>query len=203
MATLKLKYVNSFYDRHGKLRHQCRIPGRKSFALPGLPGSTEFMDAYQAALAGTSMPAPEIGANRTKAGTFNAAIVGYYKSKMFTVALVPETQRMRRNILEPFRKDHGEKRIAHLRRQDVIRFLEPMKVHAQKNWLKTIRGLMTFALAENMIASDPTDGVKAMKSGKSMGHMTWLALQVAMYRGHHKLGTTARLAHAQHRRTAP
>ena len=42
MATIKLPYVNRFYDRHGRLRHQCRIPGRKSFGLPGLPGSAEL-----------------------------------------------------------------------------------------------------------------------------------------------------------------
>jgi hypothetical protein len=27
MAQIKLKYVNSFYDRHGKLRHLFRYPG--------------------------------------------------------------------------------------------------------------------------------------------------------------------------------
>lgn len=194
MARINLKHVNSFYDRHGKLRHLCRIPGRKSFTLPGLPGSAEFMDAYQAALAGAPTAPTEIGASRTKAGTVNAAIVAYYNSKMFTAALAADTQRMRRNILERFRSSHGDKRIALLQRQHVIRLLEPMKVHAQKNWLKTIRGLMAFALAETMITSDPTDGIKPMKAAKSMGHMTWLEPQIAKYRAHHLLGTSARLA---------
>ena len=39
MATIKLYRVNSFRDRHGKLRHLFRVPGRPSVALPGLPGS--------------------------------------------------------------------------------------------------------------------------------------------------------------------
>lgn len=113
---------------------------------------------------------------------------------MFTDALAPETQRMRRNILERFRKDHGDKRIALLRPSHIVKLLEPMKVHAQKNWLKTIRGLMAFALSGNMIAADPSERVKAIKAGKSIGNMTWHEPQITMYRERHALGTTARLA---------
>ena len=75
MAQIKLKYVNSFYDRHGKLRHLFRYPGIKSFTLPGLPGSPEFMDGYQSALALIGVKSVEIGAKRTMAGSVDAAIV--------------------------------------------------------------------------------------------------------------------------------
>jgi hypothetical protein len=142
MATLKLRYVNSFPDRHGKLRHQCRIPGRKSFGLPGVPGSVEFMEAYQAAVAGAPVSRTDLGAGRTRTGTVNAAVVGYYKDKLFTEALAPESQRMRRAILERLRNEHGEKRIALLTKAHIVKLLGPMTPHAQKNWLKTMRGLM-------------------------------------------------------------
>ena len=69
-----------------------------------------------------------------------------------------------------------------------------MKVHAQKNWLKTIRGLMVFAAAENMITADPSEGVKPAKAAMSMGHMTWFEPQIEQYRAHHLLGTVARAA---------
>ena len=50
------------------------------------------MAAYQAALAGvTARPAVEIGASRTKPGTVDAAVVGYYTSLTFR-ALAPGTQ---------------------------------------------------------------------------------------------------------------
>jgi hypothetical protein len=101
------------------------------------------MDAYQAALA--AAPSSDIGASRTKTGTINAAIVAYYGSKSFTEGFAPETQRMRRNILERLRAEHGDKRIALLQRGHIVKLLEMMKPHAQKNWLKTIRGLMAFA----------------------------------------------------------
>jgi hypothetical protein len=50
MTRIKLRYVNEFIDRHGKPRYYFRRPGSRSVKLPGLPGSIEFMDAYQAAL---------------------------------------------------------------------------------------------------------------------------------------------------------
>jgi integrase len=168
-----------------------------------LPGSAEFMEAYQAALAGAAAPAPlEIGANRTKAGTLNTARVAYYKSKKhFIDVLAPATQQMRRNILDAFcsrsapsGQTYGDKRIDHLQPVHIEKLLEPMMPYAQKNWLKALRGLMVFALTENMIAKDPTEGVTPIKAAKSMGHMTWLEPQVAMYREHHKLGTVARAA---------
>lgn len=194
MAKIKLPHVNSFYDRHGKLRHLFRYRGCKSFSLPGLPGSSDFMEAYQAALARCDVTPVEIGAKRTKAGTIDALIAAYYRSDAFTEALAPETQRMRRNILERFRAEHGEKRAALLQHHHVNKLLEGRKQHAKKNWLKTVKGLMAFAIAEGVRADNPCDGVKLAKSAKSMGHMTWLEPQVAAYREHYKLGTVARLA---------
>ena len=50
-------------------------PALKNVRLPGLPGSAEFMAAYQAALGGV-ITQPQIGASRTKPGSLNALIVG-------------------------------------------------------------------------------------------------------------------------------
>ena len=74
MATIKLKHVNSFYDRHHKLRHLVRVPGQRAKTLPGVPGSELFMQAYHAALA---MGPAEIGVRRSKPGTFDALIAEY------------------------------------------------------------------------------------------------------------------------------
>src|SRR5258707_1185405 len=108
MTTLRLRYVNAFRDRHGKVRHYFRRPGLKSVSLPGLPGSVAFMDAYQTALA--DVPGVEIGASRTVAGTFNALIVAYYKDEAFTKDLAVATQNMRRAIIEGFRGDLHDRR---------------------------------------------------------------------------------------------
>jgi hypothetical protein len=50
MSRLRLKYVQSFVSAGG-VYHYFRRRGSPRIPLPGLPGSAEFMAAYQAALA--------------------------------------------------------------------------------------------------------------------------------------------------------
>ena len=95
MTKLPLRFIQSFKDRHGKWHYYFRRPGVKRLMLPGLPGSAEFMAAYQAALAGQNTL--EVGADRTRAGTFSALIVSYYKSAEFKT-LSASTQQTYRNI---------------------------------------------------------------------------------------------------------
>jgi hypothetical protein len=74
MTRIKLRHVHAFVDRHGRVRHYFRQRDSKQTPLPGLPGSAEFMAAYQAALAGVTTMPREIGASRTKPGTVDACI---------------------------------------------------------------------------------------------------------------------------------
>src|SRR6516225_3422527 len=98
MANIRLRYVKAYVDRHGKARHYFRKPGCKPVALPGLPGSDEFMAAYSAALA--NPPRVEVAARRTRAGSINAMIVGYLGSAAFA-ALALASQHTYRRIFEP------------------------------------------------------------------------------------------------------
>src|SRR6266849_4285527 len=116
----KPKHINRFRDRHGKLRDVCRVPGQKSFTLPGLPWSEDYMAAYSAALA--RIPNMEIGADRTLPGTIDALVVSHYRSAEWN-ALEPDTQKTRRRIIEKFRAKHGEKRVGLLHRDHVLRML--------------------------------------------------------------------------------
>jgi integrase/recombinase XerD len=102
---------------------------------------------------------------------------------------------MRRNILERFRAANGGNQVVGMRREYVKKQIEARSPDAQKNWLKALRGLMLFAVAENYRGDDPTAGVKAAKPPvRSKGHMTWGDEQIAAYRDRHAFGTTARLA---------
>jgi hypothetical protein len=160
MTRIRLDYVHEYRDRHGKLRRYFRRLGFKRAALPGNPGSDEFMTAYQLALAG-QQPRIEVGARRTKPGTVNAAIVGYYNSLAFR-SLAPNTQKMRRAILERFRETHGDKRIGLLPNDFIVRTLSKKSPFAARNWLKTLRGLLQFAVGEGFRADDPTQSVKGL-----------------------------------------
>ena len=46
-GVIRLKYVHAFRDRFGRMRYYFRRHGKRT-ALPGLPGSGEFMAAYYA-----------------------------------------------------------------------------------------------------------------------------------------------------------
>jgi integrase len=194
MTKIRLQFVHQFRDRHGKTRRYFRRPGFKRIPLPGLPGSDEFMDAYKAALAGDTAPKAEIGAARTIPGTVAAAVVSYFNSAAFQL-LAAETRRTRRNILERFRAEHGDKRIALLHRTAIDRMVaaKAKTPAAARNFLKTLRALMVHVIAQGMRADDPTAGIKMPKQRKG-GYTPWGDEHIAQYRERHAIGSRARLA---------
>ena len=186
-------YVHGFTDRHGKTRWYFRRSGFKRSTLPGLPWSPEFMAAHEAAM--NSAPEP-IGASRTQPGTVNAVVIAYFQNQLWTENLAPGTQAIRRPILERFREDHGDKRIAKLGAAHIAAMLDKRPTyHAKRNWLRAVRGLMAFCVEARHIAADPSTGIKVKRPRRrSGGHMTWKDGQIARYRAHHQLGTMARVA---------
>jgi integrase len=108
--------------------------------------------------------------------------------------LAPSTQAMRRAILQRFRDEHGDKRVRKLQPEHVARLLSKLRPYAQRNMRKTLRGLMSFALAEGLIDVDPTTDVKLVAVKDKGGFQTWPLASIEQYRTHHALGTRARLA---------
>lgn len=193
MTKLPLRYVNAFRDRHGKLRHVFRRRGFKKVPLPGLPGSEEFMAAYQAALAGIESKM-EIGAGRTKPGTVNAAVIGYYTSSVFQ-EMSAGSKKQYRSILECFRNTHGDKRLHLLEQGHIVKLLGKLKPHARANWLSTLRGLLAFAVAEGFIKENPAKAIK-LRPAKTIGHRPWTEDEITRYEARHPIGSKARLAFA-------
>jgi len=193
MTKIRLDYIHEFNDRHGKIRRYVRLPGRKRVALKGVPGSEEFMEAYRAALAG-EVPRVEIGASRTKPGTVNAAVISYVNSAAFQAG-APDTRRTRRNILERFRTEHGDKRIALLRRMHINSMVAAKAgtPSAARNFLNTLRALMAHCIMEGMRPDDPTQGVKQAPI-KTAGYRTWTEGDIATFEASHAIGSRARLA---------
>ena len=62
--------------------------------------------------------------------------------------------------------------------------------------MKTLRGLIAFAIADSLIEDDPTLGVKPVRVGKSDGFYTWTEDDIATFETKHPIGSTARLAFA-------
>jgi integrase len=186
------KYVQGFIDRHGKPRYYLRRPGHKQVRLPGLPWSPSFMTAYQAAM--EDAPHIEIGASRTKPGTVAAAVVSYFNSWAFR-NLAAETRRTRKNILERFREQHGDKRLA-LLQPDHVKAMVAAKAgtpQAANNFLKTVRALMQHCIVAGMRTDDPTHGIRGAKI-KTDGYRTWTEPDIEAFEAAHPIGSRARLA---------
>ena len=193
---VRLPYVQEFRDRHGKLHRYFRRKGFPSVPLPGRPGSPEFQEAYYAALAAMRTEKPPAGLAKSVPGSLTAAIAAYYTHDSFLYGFSPQTQGMRRAILERFRAEHGDKRLALLRREHSASLLGAKKPYAARNWLKSIRGLMQFCLETGLIQEDPTAGIKLAKTGASPGFHSWTEAEIAQYEARHPIGTRARLAMA-------
>jgi hypothetical protein len=159
MTTFRLRHIHQFRDRHGKLRRYVRIPGRKSVPLLGSPGSEEFMQAYHAALA--DAPKTEIGASRTLPGSVSAAIASFLGSAAFQAG-APDTRRTRRNILERFRIEHGDKRIALLQRHHIEQMVAAKSATPSmaRCFISALHALMQHCVVVGLRADDPTIGVK-------------------------------------------
>ena len=192
MTSIDLKHVHQFRDRHGKRRTYVRVPGQKAVPLPGIPGSVEFMDAYQQAIAAAT---PRIiGASRTVSGTLDATIVDYYQDNAF-LALGESTRHTRKVILEHLRRDHGSKRLRTLQRAHVAAIVGQKPPFAARNWLKVMRGLMAFAVNAGLRPDDPTQGVRLPKAKAGEIH-TWDESEIAQFEATHPVGSKARLAMA-------
>src|SRR3954454_1305529 len=108
---LRLPFLKKYRDRHGKVRFYHRPSGT---ALPGKPGSPEFMSAYHGAQ-GFDSNAPHLivvkktPRLRTDAvGSIDWLVTKYLDSDQWK-RLSPDTQAGRHRVLESFRADHGNK----------------------------------------------------------------------------------------------
>lgn len=191
MTTIRLRYIHRFADRHGKLRYYFRRHGRR-VPLPGLPGSGEFMAAYQAALA--DQQAPEIGAERTIPGSMSALIVAWYRSADFK-QLRDLTKSTYRGIVERFRTEHGSKPVKALAPRHVRRIVaaKAETPAAANNLLKVLRLLLRFALEDGWRNDDPTVGVRMVRH-RSEGFHAWTDAEISAFEAAYPIGTRECLA---------
>lgn len=187
------KYVKGYVDKWGHARCYTRIPGVKPVALPGLPRSTEFMDALSAELAKRKQPAQlELGASRTVQGTVNAAVVLYYKSTQWQ-SLAAGTRPGRKSSLERFRKEHGEKRLRLLAQPHVQAYINTLQPGPQRNMLQALKHFFDYCVTVHLIPSNPAASVTRVKR-KGGSFFAWGEEHYTKYCERHAVGTKARLA---------
>ncbi len=189
------KYVHQYIDRNGHPRFYLRRKGQPKIPLPGLPWSPKFMAAYEAAISNNA-PKTIVVANRIQKGTVAGLVHTYLNSVTFG-ELAAETKRTRKNILNNFSKEHGDKPVALLKREHIVAMFakKASRRFAARNWLKTVRALMLFAVNDGSLKADPTAGIKNL-SGKTDGFRSWDDNDIAAFERRWPVGTREHLAMA-------
>ncbi len=188
------KYVTEFHDRHGKSRVRFRRKGQTSYYFKSAPWSPEFMQEYQACMEGRAAPRIEPGADRTVPGSFSVLIVKYYRSAYYLDQRA-STRATYRGILERFRREYGDRRVATIQKRHIVAILarKADTPSAANNLLRMLKILMKVAKDCEIRKDDPTADIKSRKITGD-GFHTWTEEQIAAFAQVHKIGTRARLA---------
>lgn len=199
MALLaRLRYIATDTDRHGNLRVYVRRHGRK-IRLRETPGTKAFMAEYQAALAGTSTPAPP----RRQApddGSLQHLIDSYMKSATWR-ALSPSTQKLRRSILNRTAAevvgDHtaGSLPVSAMARRHVVMLRDRVadRPAAANNRVKMLRQMFSWAIENDLIGENPARHVRSLDMvGNSW--TPWTLEDIDTFARHHADDPRAMLA---------
>jgi integrase len=189
MTKIRLHYVHEYRDRHGKLRRYVRRPGSRRVALPGLPGSPEFMQAYQDATSG-----PVLRASAPKPGTLASLAAEFFGSAEFA-NLKSSSRATYRLTLGPILKLDGHRLVRDLPPDKARKIIEEIGANrpAMANLTRAVlRRLFSFAVATGKRRENPFDHTPKYKIGT---HRTWTDTELDVYEKRWPLGTRERLAY--------
>ncbi len=181
-----------YRDRHGVRRWRYRAQGF-SVELGREYDSDDFVARYETAQRGHRL-AGGVGMDRTRPGTINALVVGYYGSPAFH-NLEAGTRRSYARVIDRFRHAHGDKRVAQLQRRHVLEMMAAKSETpcAANEFLRVLRLVMAHAVMLDMRPDNPTTGVKRFKVEPG-GFHSWTEDEIVRFYEVHPLGTTAHLA---------
>jgi enterobacteria phage integrase len=191
VAKIKLKYVNEYIDRTGKLRRYFRKGGKQLGALEGEPGSEEFMTAYAAYLA----EKPKAAKTTLHADSLGKLIIDFYGSRFFTDRK-PSTRQLYKYALEPVAKEHGHRSASTMTAEHAEKIIN--KIGAKRPGMGNLtravmRRVMQFAVKTRLRKDNPFLGIDAFKVGE---HHTWTDAELKKFEDKWRLGTRQRLAYA-------
>jgi enterobacteria phage integrase len=194
VTRIRLKNVDRFRDRYGKVRYYYRAGRGARVALPAAPGSPEFMLAYEQAARGElaeSRP-PERG----DAGTFGRLVQDYLRSPDY-LRLTASTQRSYRSVIERLveTENIGHRLVREMTREHVKRIVSKRAATpgAANDTLKKLKVLLNFAIDGGLRGDNPASRIKKFAAGE---FHTWTDQEISTFESHWPVGTTARTAFA-------
>jgi site-specific recombinase XerD len=99
-------------------------------------------------------------------------------------------------VIDRLCAEHGDKRVALLQREHIIKLLAARSPGAANALRRSLRALMQHAVEIGMRADDPTRDVRRVPTAKSEGYNSWTESEIEQYEQHHPIGSRARLAFA-------
>lgn len=180
-----LPFVDAYRDRQGKWRYYFRRKGKRK-ALPGQPGSVEFLKAYSEAVQPPA-PAPS---GCIDPGSFESLCRSYRASAAFT-ELAQTTRTNMGYVIDQLIRDHGPKLTRDLSRRHVVAMKNALKAKpgACNNMLRTLRVICAYGVEIEVMGSNPAEKVKLMKVGE---HRAWTDQELARYEDRWPVGTLER-----------
>jgi enterobacteria phage integrase len=190
MTLLKLPYVKTYRDRHGRVRHYFHRRGQRDVPLPGPVGGEQFMRAYQAALG-----APPKRTSPHANGTLARLVEDYYRSVEFT-NLKPSSKKAYRLCLDPIAQRDGHRLVRDMPRDKVRKIIEEIgstRPGMANLTAKVLRGLLRYAVDIGWRTDNPAAGIRLYRLGT---HHTWTETELARFEARWPLGTRERLAYS-------
>jgi integrase len=191
MAKLRLRYINEYIDRTGKLRRYFKRGGKQLGALPGEVGSEEFMAAYAAYLA--EKPVAAVRSMHTD--SLHKLVVDFYGNRMFT-DLKPSTRQLYRYALERLVKEHGHRSATLMTAENAEKIINTIgeKRPGMGNLTRAVmRRVMAFAVKTKRRKDNPMLSVESFKVGE---HHSWTDAELKQFEAKWRLGTRERLAYS-------
>ena len=176
--------------RHGQTVWYVRVNRGPRIRIKARYGTPEFEEAYLAALVG-ERPVPLKAAAK---GTLQWLWMLYRQSTAWT-DLSSATRRQRENIMRHVMASAGDEPLSRVTRQTIVAGRDRRKdtPSQAKNFLSAMRGLMVWAVEAELIASDPTTGIKRPKRKRSEGFPVWTADDISAFEERWPRGTRQRV----------
>lgn len=194
MARLVKSYknLNTYKDRHGRLRCYYRPARGKRIPITSPFGSYEFDQEYEAAKAASEAPV-ETGKSKVKRGSVDELCALFYQSSDFKT-LEPATQKNYRRQIEIFRAVLGKYMVTAITRRHFLQMKDDMadRPGACRTLLKRLKTLFNFAMARDFITTHPMTGVRLPSEGA--GFLPWSDEDIEIYLSHWPKGSRERLA---------
>ena len=182
-------YLHREPTRHGGHVWYVRVGKGKRIRIREEFGTEAFTQAYQDAVTGKTRPASEAPSKETLGW-----LIARYKESSAWLALSDATRRQRDCILRQVLSTAGREPLSAIDRKAIIagRERRASTPFQARHFVATMRGLFKWAVDAEMVAADPTDGVKVVRP-RTDGFPAWDDADVERYEKRWPLGTRERV----------